>query len=132
MSSDGKSADDKAARFIGESKLRFQRWKAWARKILADQEAMLDLADDLGHDLRRAREMHRCECSPEDACRFARERDEARAEVERLRRQRDEAVELLQMAWRCCGQIEGYETYTQGCIVRHEALLDEINKEAQP
>lgn len=40
---------------------------------------------ELEADLSRAQEAQRCECSSEDACRFARERDQARAELEAQR-----------------------------------------------
>jgi hypothetical protein len=63
-----------------------------------------ELLDDLREtraEVERLREIHRrgCECSTDDACQFARERDEARAEVERLTRERDEARERAE-EWR--------------------------------
>ena len=37
--------------------------------------------DNLRHELKTAQEGWRCECSTDDACRFARERDALRAEL---------------------------------------------------
>ena len=39
--------------------------------------------DNLRHELKTAQEGWRCECSTDDACRFARERDALRAELEK-------------------------------------------------
>lgn len=40
--------------------------------------------DNLRHELKTAQEGWRCECSTDDACRFARERDALRAELAEL------------------------------------------------
>ena len=48
--------------------------------------------DNLRHELKTAQEGWRCECSTDDACRFARERDALRAELAELA----EALELAE------------------------------------
>ena len=48
--------------------------------------------DNLHHELKVAQEGWRCECSTDDACRFARERDALRAELAELA----EALELAE------------------------------------
>jgi hypothetical protein len=64
-------------------------------RLRADRDSWAEQADARVKDcveylaeIERLREISRpgsCECSTEDACRFARERDTARQEVERLR-----------------------------------------------
>ena len=43
--------------------------------------------DNLRHELKTAQEGWRCECSTDDACRFARERDALRAELAEIEKQ---------------------------------------------
>jgi hypothetical protein len=64
-------------------------------------------------EVERLREMRQrgCDCNDEDACRFARERDEARAEVERLKAERDAAYRAGQEAMRerCAALCDDWE-----------------------
>lgn len=54
--------------------------------------------DNLRHELKVAQEGWRCECSTDDACRFARERDELRAELgDLLEAQAEMLAEIKQL-----------------------------------
>jgi len=96
-------------------------------RSIAFQEAMEEAEaerDAALAEVQRLQELRQrgCDCSDEDACRFARERDEARAEVERLKakveRLRDAAHRAGQEAMRerCAALCDDWEeaTYRAG------------------
>jgi len=65
--------------------------------------AMEEEIDDLKWELSVAREAQRCECSSDDACRFARERDALKAEL----------AALTQQSFDLCPQC-GWRTFIPG------------------
>jgi len=56
--------------------------------------AMEEEIDDLKYELSVSREAQQCECSSDDACRFARERDALRSELAEVSRENKWFVEV--------------------------------------
>jgi len=79
--------------------------------------AMEEDIDDLKYELGVAREAQQCECSSDDACRFARERDALVAELEALR---------IPDGFRVFPDWKGYALLGTGnYIINHSATFDE-------
>jgi len=70
--------------------------------------AMQEEIDDLKWELSVAREAQQCECSSDDACRFARERDALKEDIEKLHSVMMAAAVEITSHWDAHCDAEGY------------------------
>ena len=70
--------------------------------------AMQEEIDDLKYELSVAREAQQCECSSDDACRFARERDALKEDIEKLHSVMMAAAVEITSHWDAHCDAEGY------------------------